>query len=568
MFSWSPPSGLRGFRGRLTLWFGGLTLLTLLSVGLYVGHMATQQLAAASGEALHSTAQSAADLLGANLREREQEIILMSQLPEFTGGHLDQPEVLRSLERRQAMHGEYAWLGVADEAGVVRQATGGMLVQQSVLQRPWFQAASRGVYTGDVHEAVLLAKLLPGNASGEPLRFIDFAAPIRGADGRLLGVLGAHAHWSWVAQTVESVVQHQGRRPEVEVLILNRAGDILYPERLVGTLRVPKRITADSYYDMVRWPGGMEYLTSEVAVATRTANDLGWRVLVRLPTQIALQPVTALRQQLLVLGLLAALLFAFVAYRLASRMSYPIERLAQAVRRVEMREGVPDFPDEQDAREVAQLSQSIQSMTRSLLAKEQELEAVNASLETAVTQRTEALTRANEELARLATRDPLTGLYNRRRFDERLDECFQTFRRTGRPFALLAMDVDLFKRINDTHGHSAGDTVLHQLAQLLSDQVRAADFVARFGGEEFVVLLPETGKVVDAMTVAEKIRTAVDAAVFPAVRQVTISIGLSLSDVSDADASAVMRRADDALYQAKAAGRNRVTSIVLESQND
>ena len=381
MFSWSLPTGLRGFRGRLTLWFGGLTLLTLLSVGLYVGRMATQQLVTASGEALHSTAQSAADLLGANLREREQEILLMSQSPQFTSGQLDHPEVLRLLERRKVLHDDYAWLGVADAAGVVRQATGGMLVQQSVLQRPWFQAASRGVYTGDIHEAVLLSKLLPGNSSGEPLRFIDFAAPIRSTDGRLLGVLGAHAHWNWVTQTVESAVRHQGRRPEVEVLILNRAGDVLYPERLVGTLRLPQRIGGESHDDMVRWPDGLDYLSREVAVTAGTVNDLGWRIVVRLPTQIALQPVNALRQQLLVLGLLAALLFAFVAYQLASRMSYPIERLARAVRQVERREGEPDFAHAHDTREVAQLSQSIQSMTHSLLVKERELEAVNASLE-------------------------------------------------------------------------------------------------------------------------------------------------------------------------------------------
>jgi diguanylate cyclase (GGDEF)-like protein len=553
--------GLGGFRARLTLWFGGLTLLTLLSVGLYVGRMATQQLADASGAALHSTAQSAADLLAANLLEREQEIVLMSQSAEFTSGRLDHVEVQRTLERRKAMHGEYAWLGVADAAGVVRQATGGMLVQQSVQQRPWFQAASRGVYTGDIHEAVLLAKLLPGNPSGEPLRFIDFAAPIRSADGRLLGVLGSHAHWNWVTQTVESAVRHQGRRPELEVLILNRAGEVLYPEPLVGTLRLPERLTGARSYGMVHWPDGQDYLTSEVTVAAGMATDLGWRIVVRLPTQIALQPVDALRQQLLVLGLVAALLFAFVAYRLASRMSQPIERLAHAVRQVERREGEPDFPQETDAREVAQLSRSIQSMTRSLLSKERELEAVNASLEATVAQRTEALTRANEELARLATRDALTGVYNRRRFDERLDECFQTLRRTGRPSALLAIDADHFKRINDTHGHPAGDAVLLQLAQLLSEQVRATDFVARYGGEEFVVLLPDVGTVADAAIVAEKIRAAVAGAVFPGVGQVTISIGVSVSDTADPDASALTRRADAALYQAKAAGRNRVSSV-------
>lgn len=561
MSSWSIPSVLRGFRGRLTLWFGGLTLLTLVSVGLYVGRMATQQLSAASGEALYSTAQSAADLLAANLREREQEIVLMSQSPPFTGGRFDQSEVRVALERRHAMHAEYAWMGVADAAGVVHQAIGGMLVQQSVQQRPWFQAASQGVYTGDIHEAVMLAKLLPGNPSGEPLRFIDFAAPIRSADGRLLGVLGAHAHWSWVAQIVESAVRHQGQRQEAEVLILNRAGDVLYPEKLVGTLLLPQRAGGSRHYDVVRWPDGRDYVTSEAVVNAKTANDLGWRIVVRLPSQVALQPVLALQQQLLVLGLVAALLFAFVAYRLASRMSHPIERLARAVRQVEQREGTPDFPDAREAHEVAQLSQSIQSMTRSLLSKERELEAVNASLEATVAQRTEALTRANEELARLATRDALTGVYNRRRFDERLEECFQTMRRTGRPTALLAIDADHFKRVNDTHGHPVGDAVLQRLAQLLGEQVRATDFVARYGGEEFVVLLPDTGTLADATLVAEKIRTAVAEAVFPVVGRVTVSIGVSVSDAADADAIALTRRADMALYQAKAAGRNWVSSL-------
>ncbi|PMY44289.1 GGDEF domain-containing protein, partial [Pseudomonas sp. GW456-L12] len=75
---------------------------------------------------------------------------------------------------------------------------------QAVQQRPWFQAGLRGEYTGDPHEAVLLAKLLPGLPNGEPLRFIDFAAPIRNADGQVIGVLGAHAHWSWVTHIVES----------------------------------------------------------------------------------------------------------------------------------------------------------------------------------------------------------------------------------------------------------------------------------------------------------------------------------------------------------------------------
>src|SRR6476646_2986297 len=158
---------LTSFRGRLALWFGGLSLLTLLSVGLYVGRLATQQIEVTSGETVHATALAAATLLAANLRERELEITLLSQEPQFVRGDLAHPDVLASLELRKTLRSEFAWLGVADAHGKVVQAIGGMLQGQSVAKRPGFIAAQQGVYTGDVHEALLLAKLLPSQASGE-----------------------------------------------------------------------------------------------------------------------------------------------------------------------------------------------------------------------------------------------------------------------------------------------------------------------------------------------------------------------------------------------------------------
>lgn len=546
------------FRRQLMLWVGGLSLVTLLSAGLYVGRIATQQTTAAGGESLHATATTAAQLLGSSLRERELEIHLLSQAPHFVRGDLDHPDVLQSLERRKTARTEYAWLGIADADGIVRQATGGMLRLQSVAQRPWFKAAIETVHIGDVHEAMLLAKLLPATADGAPQRFIDFAAPIRDASGRLRGVVGAHIHWNWVTETVQAALGPEKQRRGMEILIADRQGRILYPAHLVDVTRLPAAALTRSGYAVLRWDDARDYLTSRTAVSAGTQTDLGWQIVVRQPLDAALQPARALRNQLLVSGLLAVVLFGLLALHLATRISRPIEQLVDAARQVERRGHAPVYPESGQALEIDQLSQSMQSMTHSLLAHERELEAMNASLEQQVAERTEALTRANQALNDLATRDALTGVRNRRRFDEKLAEVFQLYRRSQRGYALLLIDADHFKQVNDTHGHLVGDEVLKQLARIIGDNVRCTDFVARYGGEEFVVLLPDTPDANAGQTVAEKIRRAVEATPFASIGKLTISLGLSVAMPTDATPEAILQRADSALYQAKEAGRNRV----------
>lgn len=160
-----------------------------------------------AGESIHTTALAIADLLASNLPERELEITLLSQSPLFRRGDLSHPDILLSLEQRKKFQAEFAWLGVADVDGKVVQAINGMLQGQSVAKRSWFIAGLKGVYTGDVHEALWLSKLLPSRASGEPLRFIDFAAPIVNKEGKAGGVLRAHGHWSWVTDTVKAAAQ-------------------------------------------------------------------------------------------------------------------------------------------------------------------------------------------------------------------------------------------------------------------------------------------------------------------------------------------------------------------------
>ena len=156
--------------------------------------------------------------------------------------------------------------------------------------------------------------------------------------------------------------------------------------------------------------------------------------------------------------------------------------------------------------------------------------------------------------------DFLTQLANRRAFDERIREEFERFKRYGTPFSLILVDIDLFKKVNDTYGHSAGDSVLQLVARTLEDQVRKNDCVGRFGGEEFAILLPETSAEL-GKTVAEKIRRAVaGASLVHGDRRikVTISAGVGEAAAQDEAADALVARVDEALYRAKGRGRNCV----------
>lgn len=563
--------GQLSLRSQLSLVLGGLALAILGGVGVYLGSIATDELFTAQQAVVRSTAQSAAELLASQLRDREREIELLSMAPHLAQGGLDSGLVRDSLDRRAALHDEFAWLGVADPDGKVLQATGGMLMGRSVAQREWFIAARERVYVGDVHEAKLLATLLPAQPSGEPTRFIDFAAPIRDADGRLRGVVGAHAHWRWITGLVDGVTRRQSPGGGIDALILDRDGRVLYPEALKaaqadGQPVLPTALVNGRLEGALRFGDGKEYLTSEAALHARTNAELGWRIVARQPMELALRPVHELRRELALLGVFVAAALVLSAIVLARRVSRPVEELARIARRVETERVVPEFPERPAYLELAHLSDAMRSMTRSLLDTEHELQQSNATLESQVQERTAELQAANAALEHLATRDPLTGLHNRRSLDTRLDEALALDRRYGVPHGrvhgLLLIDVDHFKHINDAHGHPAGDAVLRQLAQLLLATVRASDVAARFGGEEFAVLLPELTGPLDAVMTAEKIRQAVESTRFGAVGKVTVSVGVSLATPEDADARPLIDRADAALYEAKRSGRN---SVVLKS---
>jgi diguanylate cyclase (GGDEF)-like protein len=194
-----------------------------------------------------------------------------------------------------------------------------------------------------------------------------------------------------------------------------------------------------------------------------------------------------------------------------------------------------------------------------------------AALQRLVDERTHALAEANQRLERLSALDPLTGLANRRRFDEVLDLEWRRGCRSGGPISLVLFDLDFFKPYNDTNGHLAGDDCLRQVAQVLAGGLgRAGDLVARYGGEEFVALLPEHAEDA-AQALAERLRAGVEALGLPhggsaVSRVVTISAGVATMAADERRSPAeLLAAADRALYEAKRGGRNRVARAAVEA---
>jgi two-component system cell cycle response regulator len=177
---------------------------------------------------------------------------------------------------------------------------------------------------------------------------------------------------------------------------------------------------------------------------------------------------------------------------------------------------------------------------------------------------TERLRDNVQQSIEMAITDPLTTLYNRRYMESHLAALVDQAASRGKPLTALVLDIDHFKSVNDTHGHDAGDDVLREFATRVRKSIRGIDLACRFGGEEFVIIMPETDMGV-ATIVAERLRRRIASEAFPIHQgskalEVTISIGIATLDAADDNAASILKRADQALYRAKRDGRNRVVA--------
>ncbi|WP_083748664.1 diguanylate cyclase domain-containing protein [Pelomonas sp. KK5] len=502
------------------------------------------------------------DALDRGMAQQFQEVRVFAQLEPFR--RFDDPAaVRRALDEVHAGFPHFAWMGLTDRDGKVLASAGGLLEGVNVSKRPWWQGAheGQGLFVGDVHGAVLLEKLLPRQA--EPWRFVDFAVPIRDSSGQLQGVFGAHLSWTWARRIKDELIDAALQVHEVEALVLARDGTVLLgPPGAEGKPLpgLPSTLLSSAGTSQQLQVQGQEWFV--VTAATRGLGDypgMGWVVLLRKPVQAALADYYQLRLKIALAALGLVALFMPLAWWLARRLTLPLVALCNAVAGRSRLAAGQALPQVRGFREVELLSNALGELS------ERQAEQ-DALLEHRVAERTEALQQANERLAaseqrldQLSRSDTLTGLSNRRQFDERLPQAMARSRRNGRLMALIYLDLDKFKAINDGLGHAAGDAVLQQFAQRLLACVRETDLVARLGGDEFVLVVENAAHQADIEHVADKILAAMQVPMMLADGRelpVGTSVGVAIyRNEAGVDARQLPARADTALYEAKAAGR-------------
>ena len=212
--------------------------------------------------------------------------------------------------------------------------------------------------------------------------------------------------------------------------------------------------------------------------------------------------------------------------------------------------------------EVGILAKTFQKMANKLDYSHKELQDLNESLEEKIRARTQDLESSKEELKILAATDPMTKLYNRRYFATISDKIFTEAKLGGNNIVLIMLDIDNFKKISDTYGHHIGDKVIISVAEILKERTRKSDIVCRYGGEEYMILLPQ-GTIEISMKIAENIRELVEQLTIELeherVLSTTISIGISETNtLVDSNIEIAINKADNALYEAKRSGKNKV----------
>jgi PAS domain S-box-containing protein len=382
----------------LALAFTFLSFVLAVLLVTVIERRNTGQVETSIGYGLAELALQTSDKLERGMYERYREVRLIAQR---RGLREASPLERRreTLDQLQDSYGYYSWIGVAGLDGKVQVAAKGLLEGADVSKRPWFRNALKGNYAGDVHEAVLLAKLLPQQQ--EPWRFVDVAFPVTDEGGRTQGILGVHLSWQWARDVERSVVAPIAARRQVEALIVDAKGTVLLgpPGWQGSTLSLASLRAAQSHkeggYLVEQWADGESYLVGYArGHGHADYPGLGWTVLVRQNVGDAYAPVRRLRDHGLAAGVLLAALCSLAGVVVARRITRPLDQLAWSAHRIREGETVAITPGRGGYEEVEALSGTLNVLVADLVQRRQQLEHLNATLELRVEQRTLELERA------------------------------------------------------------------------------------------------------------------------------------------------------------------------------
>lgn len=383
------------------------------------------------------------------------------------------------------------------------------------------------------------------------------AVPIKSPNGRFLGALVVKLNFN----TVEEILGRSRLGNTGQSYLMDEDGTLITGTRLNGPepikINVPFK-TADNPESDAALLEFTDYRGEKVIGVYHRMTQLGWGVVAQIGKKEIYSEIMRIRIFTLFICLGLLLVIGLAAYALGLTIVRPINRLTHGAAKVAT--GYLDVKLPEISRgEIGFLTQAFNNMVVRLSKSQEELAKINGML-----------IENNKELQRLSITDNLTGLFNRNHFMGLLDGEVARFRRTKRPFTVLMIDADHFKKYNDTFGHQTGDALLKKIGAIFRKSLRDVDYASRYGGDEFIILLTDT-EIGSACEGAERIRALVASETLSRDTDrvpVTVSIGVAAFPEHGDTPETLIARADIALYHAKRNGRNRVVLATRDLRAD
>ena len=323
------------FNLKFSILVGILTFTIAIIVGFYSNSISQKQLEINSGESLVKLSKRVNDILDREMLERYREIKFAASLPVMTNEKSTINEKREFIQKIKNNYNHHEWIGYALPDGTVEVGTNGYLEGKNVKARPWHPNGLEAAYIGDVHDALLLAKLLPNN-SGEAIYFSDVAFPVINNEGKTLGVLCTHLTWQWTRDVIRGIQ----RDNDVDIFLLSKDGLILVgPDKTErSNISDISKNVAETFkgneplYKTIKWDSESEYLTaSSVSLGFEEYKGFSWKVIVRQPVTKAFKIANDNTKSIFYISLIAGILGSLIGIIISNIISSPLKKLSQIV---------------------------------------------------------------------------------------------------------------------------------------------------------------------------------------------------------------------------------------------
>jgi signal transduction histidine kinase len=379
-----------GLREKIAVIIFGVTLAFTFILVWAIKKQSTEKIFKDQGVLLHELAFQAADKLDQRMYERYVDVINLTSNQIIKDSNSPLNLKRETLEGLQRYFEEYSWIGLTDLQGKVLASTHKILEGADVSKRPWFQTGIKSISVGDVHEALLLAKLLP-NTTAEPLRFVDVSAPVTNEKGEITGVIGAHLSWQWAREIKSALFEKSAKNYDVDLYILSNKGEILLGDKNDDAKELVQELSSSNNQSILKTK---KFLVGmEKTKGHKSYPGFGWSVITVQPLEKALAPANELGNKVTLLGLLFGITLSFLFLFLSRSIFEPFMILTKIAKKFSNGE-TGEWPILKNHEEASILSQSLFDLSKSVNEKNKELERFNTSLVSLVDERTHELKEA------------------------------------------------------------------------------------------------------------------------------------------------------------------------------